>query len=74
MTPTNPNEDPLSAAIAGLGTNDHWRHYVKMLATKREQAISDLLGGPPGESEMRRGRARAYDEIIQTLKRHGVKI
>lgn len=65
--------DPLVDALTRLKDNTHWRYYVDTLGEKRNGAIRALLYGKETDLQTLRGEARAYDQMVENLKRNGVK-
>jgi len=72
MTATE--KDPLAEAVARLADNAYWRHYVSTLVTQRDASVHKLLYGSAEEAESLRGEARAFDQMINKLRRNGAKI
>jgi hypothetical protein len=67
-------KDPLTEALVRLSDNAHWRHYVTTIVAKRDAAIRSLLYGKEQDIHTLRGEARAFDQLVDQLKRNGVKL
>lgn len=68
------NEDPkddIAKTLAMLRDNAYWRHYVTTLVAKRDAAVRTLLYSKDDDIQALRGEARAFDTLVQQLKRHG---
>jgi acylphosphatase len=68
-----PEKDLLAEALARLSDNAHWRHYVGTVVLKRDGAVRALLYGEDKNVQALRGEARAFDQLVDQLKRYGVK-
>lgn len=71
---TNPNPDSLDQSLSRLADNANWRHYVSTVVTKRDAAVRKLLYSTDLDIHALKGEARAFDQLVDQMKRNGVKI